>query len=895
VLEPGARLDQYELIRELGRGGMGVVYAARDTRLGRRVAIKFVLDASGDIAERFLIEARATAQCNHDNIVIIHAVDEHAGVPYMVLEFLEGNTLREVMAATKRLPAARVVELVLPIARALSRAHELDIVHRDLKPENVMITLSGQVKVLDFGIAKAMRDEDSRARRTAKHTWVGTLTYMAPEQMNSDGELDHRADIWALGIMMFELLAGRHPIDPPATEDLITNAVSDDPMPSLASVAPDVPVALARIVDACLVKPRAQRMTSAELVAALEAQLPSRTVRMLAVDECPYPGLAAFQESDADRFFGRSAEVARMIARIRELPLTGVVGPSGTGKSSFVRAGLVPALKATGERWEVVTLRPGRQPIKTLANTLVRVTTPIDAATTLGGARGQTVERIRSEPGYLGSQLRSYARRHAVQLLVYVDQLEELFTLGADPRERLAFLAALAGVADDASAPLRVVVSIRSDFLDRLAEDQHFITELSRGLVLLATPDRAGLREAIEQPLAFANYRFESSAIVGDMLDALASAPGALPLLQFAAAKLWDDRDRTQKLITTASYHAIGGISGALAAHADDVVAGMGAAAQKLTQRVFRALVTPERTRAIVELGELQALAIDRAELSRVIDQLVAARLLVVQTRGDGSGGTVEIVHESLIDRWPALRRWLDEDQEDAAFLAQLGAVAKQWELKHRPPGLLWRGSAADEARRWAEARPRDLTPRDRAYLDAVLALRTRGERKRRTLVIGAFALLAAIAAGAIVAMMSIRSARDSAMRSAREAEDVSARLLAEKQERDAQEREKQAAVTRSEAAEREKLAAETKRQAAELDKAHAEAAVTASREQLEQTNTELRAALQRAEQATAEAKRAALEAEKAKAALQVLLDRERARSKAFEDEAKTLSSKLKE
>ncbi|HEY5948281.1 MAG TPA: serine/threonine-protein kinase, partial [Kofleriaceae bacterium] len=152
--EAGTRIHQYELIRELGRGGMGMVWAARDTKLGRRVAIKFLLDASRAVADRFLTEARATAQCSHDNIVIIHEVDEIEGMPYMVLEFLEGQTLRDVVngaGAGAGLPPSRVVEIALPIARALARAHELGIVHRDLKPENVFVTTAGQVKVLDFG------------------------------------------------------------------------------------------------------------------------------------------------------------------------------------------------------------------------------------------------------------------------------------------------------------------------------------------------------------------------------------------------------------------------------------------------------------------------------------------------------------------------------------------------------------------------------------------------------------------------------------------------------------------------------------------------------------------------------------------------------------------------
>ena len=297
------------------------------------------------------------------------------------------------------------------------------------------------------------------------------------------------------------------------------------------------------------------------------------------------------------------------------------------------------------------------------------------------------MHRLRTEPGFLGATLRARAAATDSHTLLFVDQFEELYTLVPDPAERRAFTASLAAVADDTASPLRVVVSMRSDFLDRVGEDPRFMEELSRGLVFLTAPDRDGLREALEQPVEMVGYRFESAAMVDDMLDALAHTPGALPLLQFAAAKLWDARDRDRRLLTMASYQAIGGISGALATHADEVVGTMSASAQRLTQKVFRQLVTPERTRAIVELADLHQLSPDPDEITRVIDLLVDARLLVVQTRGDAGGGSVEIVHESLIERWPMLRRWLDEDQEDAAFLAQLAAAAKQWDARATPGG----------------------------------------------------------------------------------------------------------------------------------------------------------------------------------------------------------------
>ena len=749
-LVAGARIGHYELIREIGRGGMGVVFAARDLRLGRRVAIKFMFGTTREVADRFLSEARATAQCNHENIVIIHAADEHDGIPYMVLEYLDGSSLREIVEATPRLPPSRVVELMLPIARGLARAHDLGIVHRDLKPENVFVTTAGQVKVLDFGIAKALAPAQMSRRTTSiaavdvqstsDGAFVGTLAYMSPEQMSA-GEIVQRVVLWAAGVMMFEMLAGRHPVEPLTAPDLIETLLADGPMLTLRAIAPDVPDDLAAIVDRCLVKAKDHRIASAhELATALEALLPRRASRGLAAEEHPYPGLVAFQEGDADRFFGRGPEVARMIAKVREHPVTAVVGPSGAGKSSFVRAGVAPALKASGERWEMIALRPGRHPLASLATIAQRLTNTdhqIDLAA-----------HLRHEPGYLGAVLRHRATHAGGNILVFVDQLEELFTLVADPVERAAFVAALAGVADDPVAPLRVVIAMRADFLDRLTETPAFADDVSRGLVFLATLDRTGLREATVQPVEQVGYRFESTSLVDDMLDALGTTHGALPLLQFAASKLWDARDRERRLITIDSYRAIGGVSGALASHADEVVAGMDANGQRLTQKILRALVTPERTRAIVEITELQHFG---ADVPRVIDQLVAARLLVSQS------GAVEIVHESLIDRWPTLRRWLDQDEDDAAFHAQLVAAARQWEAKHHAAGLLWRGEAFDETRRWLAAKPRELAPRERAFVDAMLRL----ARRRRWVWRGVAAL---IAAGTIAAFVAVHHAKENAL-----------------------------------------------------------------------------------------------------------------------------------
>jgi hypothetical protein len=387
--------------------------------------------------------------------------------------------------------------------------------------------------------------------------------------------VDHQTDLWAVGIILWKMLTGRHPLGSlRSMEEWRITARLDIPMPSIRQALPSVPDELAAIVDGCLRKPKDQRIGSARaLLEVLEPLLPGRELRRLRADESPYAGLGAFQESDADKFFGRTSEVGAAIARLRDAPLLGVVGPSVVGKSSFVRAGIVPALKASGESWSTLVVRPGRDPIAALAHALTSLiddaeTTSITSVTAITVSaelsQQQTMAKyLSTEPGYLGAMLRSRARSRGRRILVFVDQFEELYTQTQDPGARAAFIASLAAVADDATSPLRVVLSIRSDFLDRVVEHAMFVHELTRGLFFLAPPDRAGLRDALLQPAEMAGYQFEGSEMIEAMLDHLGHTPGALPLLQFAASQLWENRDRSRRLLTTSSYHRIGGIAGA--------------------------------------------------------------------------------------------------------------------------------------------------------------------------------------------------------------------------------------------------------------------------------------------------------------------------------------------
>jgi serine/threonine protein kinase/Tol biopolymer transport system component len=282
-LVAGTKLGAYEIVALLGAGGMGEVYRARDTRLGRDVAIKVIpatFSTDTDRLQRFEQEARAAAALNHPNILAVHDVGTHAGAPFIVSELLEGETLRERLAHGP-MPVRKAIDLGIQIAQALAAAHEKGIVHRDLKPENIFINKDGRAKILDFGLAKLTQTESPLVAGTNVPTtpagnltqagvMLGTIGYMAPEQVRGHA-VDHRADIFAFGAILYEMLSGHRAFRGETSIDAVSAILKEDP-PDLPITEKHIPPALARIVDRCLEKnPTARFASAADLAFALEA------------------------------------------------------------------------------------------------------------------------------------------------------------------------------------------------------------------------------------------------------------------------------------------------------------------------------------------------------------------------------------------------------------------------------------------------------------------------------------------------------------------------------------------------------------------------------------------------------------------------------------------------
>ncbi len=646
------------------------------------------------------------------------------------------------------------------------------MLHRDLKTENLFLTKDGRVKILDFGLAKLAPTEDvlDESADTVTGAALGTVGYMAPEVLRGQ-PADARSDLFSLGAVLYEMVCGRRPFPGGTPAETVAHVLNRDPSP----IPPEVPAPLQRIVLRCLEKRPEDRFQSAhDLALALDAlhELPARAVAPTAADEPrPYPGLASFTEADAAYFFGREAEVEELWRRIPGRRLLAVIGPSGAGKSSFLRAGVIPA--APGG-WSALVCQPGDAPFASLARALV----PVFAGDT--EATGQLF-RLR-EPEVAVEVVRKWRRRRD-EALVVVDQLEELFTLNP-PAIQASFAALLGRLADEAD--VHVVLAMRDDFLIHCHEHEALAPVFSE-LTPLLPPTGDALRRAVVEPARKHGFGFEGDGLVDEMLAAVGGERGALPMLAFTLARLWEQRDREKKLLTRQAYDQLGGVGGALAQHAEATLTRIGDERLPIVRELFRNLVTAQGTRAVREVGELLsvfdrearslssgarnargrgdpsarsrgslaqddrgggAARIDgRGAAEEVLRELIDARLLTsYEIHGEGEQPThrVEIIHESLLTAWPRLVRWQTQDADAARLRDELRQAARTWEEHDRTDDLLWTGSTYREFITWHERYPGGLTETEQAFARAMTSSATRRRRRRRI----AVAAVLVIAAG---------------------------------------------------------------------------------------------------------------------------------------------------
>ncbi|MCT9089657.1 AAA family ATPase [Streptomyces sp. ASQP_92] len=509
------------------------------------------------------------------------------------------------------------------------------------------------------------------------------------------------------------------------------------------------------------------------------------TARALAGDDtresgprCPYPGLTAFGPADAPVFFGRSEQVKDVLGAVERHGLVLVCGASGSGKSSLVRAGLLPALD---QRWRAAVLTPGARPLRALSLVVRQLTG--DAST----SRAESGPTPGEEPGSvptLEPALEPYdewappPRRESAgpleepalapeapalalrtwlagqpdehRALLVVDQFEEVFTVCTDGSERAAFLDALVHASQNAEQGALgprtgIVLVVRADFYAHCLSHHALVDALRGGAqVPVGQPSRAELRDIIVEPAAWSGIRVEPDLLEAVLAEA-AGQPGALPLVAHAMREAWHRRDAPDQPLRLADYRATGGMRGAITQTAERMYTTVDPAQRGVMRKMFLRLTVPgdgaEDVRRRLRRAELDGLAAPEV-IDGLLRLLADARLLVL------ADGTVEVAHEALIRAWPRLRHWIEQDRAALCTHRQIGAAAHIWQALGRDPGALLRGAQLAGAREWLSDHPDTLNRLEADFLAAaVVADRRRGRQLR-----GALAVLSVVTALALLA-----------------------------------------------------------------------------------------------------------------------------------------------
>jgi WD40 repeat protein/tRNA A-37 threonylcarbamoyl transferase component Bud32 len=838
--------ERYEPLEVVGKGGEGEVIRALDHLHGRQVALKVRIVADEASRTHLLSEARLLLSLPpHPGLPLVREdffVDER----YVIaMDWIEGTDLEALLDLEGRrgLDPALVIGYLEQAAEALEHLHTHDppVVHGDVKPANLILTSSGRIVLVDFGLSSMPTDDLRRA---------GTAGYAAAEVAAGARPIP-ASDVYSFAATALALLTGEAPsggapswgaIEPeriPGLERILRPNLALDPGRRDPSAAVFVarlqrwwgaalPRGTVTLVLAAVAAAPAQNAEDSvneiarahrghcvspvddgplmvafalaqdgfdaarELAGRFEARVAvltgeaepqagsyrgepaSGAARLLEMADlgqvliddptaetidgrlppeiglakvrdtasptdspawalvapglsipprattCPYRGLMAFQSEDGDLFFGREEVIATTVERILASGFMAVVGASGSGKSSLVRAGLIPAFRRAREA-PVAVMTPGSDP---------------------------------------ETELRRSVGLRAPSLLV-VDQLEEAFTLCPDEAGRGRFFNALMDVYEAGSTS--IVVALRADFYGRCAEHPRLAAAVAAHQCLLGPMQMDELRRAIEGPARAAGLRLEAGLIDAMLVD-VEGEPGALPLLSHALYESWARRDG--RVLTLAGYRAAGGVRGAIAHTAEDVFVACSQQEQVLMRQMFLRLTelgeTTEDTRRRVPLAELIPEEGD-GEARAVLDHLASSRLLVV---GDDSA---EIAHEALIREWPRLRGWLAEDREELRALRQLATAARSWEQSGRDDADLYRGARLDAALESSGDR-QQLAQVEREFLAAsrgaqerdLMSAQRRARRLRALLAVVGAALVAAVIAGSL-ALVQRGSARRSA------------------------------------------------------------------------------------------------------------------------------------
>ncbi|MBK8418817.1 protein kinase [Candidatus Villigracilis saccharophilus] len=740
----GRAIRGYALGERLGNGGMGAVYRAVQPLVEREVAIKIILPMYAnhpDFIRRFEAEAQLVARLEHPHIVPLYDYWREPGVAYLIMRLLRGGSVQSLLRSGTIFSNEAILKMMEQIGSALSASHRAGVVHRDLKPANVLLDEDNNAYLADFGIAKNLSSPSSE---TQADMVIGSPDYISPEQIRSEF-IRPQTDIYALGVMLYEMLTGTLPFRGPTPIDVMSQHLNT-PLPLLAENRIGLPKALDDVIKHATAKDPMQRYENVELMlndlrTALGAglhEIKSKPLPLNLLTELdnPYKGLRAFVEGDAQDFYGRETLTQQLLIRLGDggelSRFLTIVGPSGSGKSSVVKAGLIPALRRGAlpgsENWFIVEMMPGAHPLEELEAALLRVAVNPPAS---------LIEQFQKDSrGLIRAVRRSLPDDPAIELVLVIDQFEEVFTLLQDEAERMRFLGLLVAAILDENSRVRVILTMRADFIDRPLGYVDFgdLIHQRMEIVLPLTPDE--LESTIASPAERVGLQLESGLVAAILRD-LGDQPGTLPLLQYALTELYEKRK--ENTLTRSAYQEIGGVLGALGRRAEEIFTALDEEEQVIARQVFLRLVTlgegVEDTRRRVLIYELENLKfrdVDLRKVSRsfktVLDAFGNARLLSFDRDPGTRGPTVEVAHEAIIREWPRLREWLEESRTLVRTQRQLSIAASEWMDAHRDSSFLLSGTKLAQYEGWTVSSAIALTQHEIDYLKASMNARDQRE-----------------------------------------------------------------------------------------------------------------------------------------------------------------------
>ena len=446
-------------------------------------------------------------------------------------------------------------------------------------------------------------------------------------------------------------------------------------------------------------------------------------------DVSPYRGLQRFDEEDAEFFFGRDGDVQRLLEKLKTTRLLAVLGPSGSGKSSLVRAGLLPALRRgalpASEDALIAVLTPGSHPLTALTAQLLRLYP--------GRGMHKTIDELRDDSRtlHLAGTLALAGRPASDRLVWVIDQFEEVFTLCRDEGERAQFFANLLYSSSIPGGQGMVVITLRADFYQKCAAYPELSQRIAAQQFLVSPIDGDGLRQVVEEPARHVGLVFEEG-LVATVLEDVQNQPGGLPLLEHALLELWERR--RGGMLTLEGYRESGGVAGAIAKRADEIYSRFTPDEQAIARRTLLRLTQPgegtEDTRRRATLEELVPRAGDQEAVEEVVRALVDARMLTASADELTDGRWIDVSHEALIRGWPRLREWLDEDRAGFLVHRRLTEAAQEWERLDRDNSALYRGARLAEAIESKERNEGALNELEREFIRTALAESQRTRRR---------------------------------------------------------------------------------------------------------------------------------------------------------------------